>query len=178
VRSPEAVYSREILSALNELEVLHDLSLNQAHQNYYLKLALLELCGWIEQTQDIVLTRLAGHWLETEKSDFENQLKRNFGFAYHANFRSLLLRLIGHRGIERVESQISEHEDANVARTCAEMISLLNDTLRLPRNTHAHTFAGVQNLPLQHLLHFTILRKAALTVDIGLQMIEQEICAY
>jgi hypothetical protein len=176
VRSHEPRYAAALISALDELETLHDAAPSQAHQNYYLKLALLELCGWIEQTQDIVLSRLGGYWLELSKSDFYNELKNNSGFAYHANFRKLLLRLIGMRGVEQLEARIAEHADTGVAKICTEMFSLLNDTLKLSRNMHAHTFAGVQNVPLRHLLHFTFLKQAAITVDIGLQLLEREIC--
>jgi len=176
VRLHEPIYSAALISALDELEVLHEAASTQAHQNYYLKLALLELCGWVEQTQDIVLSRLAGYWLEKERSGFDGELRRNSGFTYEKNFRTLLLRIIGLRGVEQLESRLAEHLDANVARVCAETVSLLNDTLKLPRNTHAHTFAGVQNLPLQNVLHFTVLRRAAVTIDLGLQMIEREIC--
>ena len=87
-----------------------------------------------------------------------------------------MLRLIGHRGVELIESRIEQHIDTNVARVCAEMFALLDDTLKQPRNTHAHTFVGVQSAPLQNLLHFSILRKAAVTLDIGMQMLEREIC--
>ena len=156
--------------------MLHDAAPSQAHQNYYLKLALLELCGWIEQTQDAVLIRLSGYWLDSGVSDFNRELKINSGFAYATNFRKLLLRLIGMRGVERVEARIAEHINPEIARTCDEMISLLDNTLKVPRNTHAHTFAGVQSYPLQHLLHFTILKKAALTIDVGLQLLEREVC--
>ncbi len=175
--SRDPLYAERLIAALNELETLHDASANQAHQNYYLKLALLELCGWVEETQDVILGRLAGYWLETNRKNFDGFVKRNSGISYENNFRDLLQRLVGLRGLELVEVRISRHRDADTVRTCAEMYALLDTTLRAPRNAHAHTFAGVQSTPLNQLLHFSVLKNAAITIDRGLRMLERELCA-
>ena len=75
------------------------------------KLAILELCGWIEESMDDVVRRCAArHLKEQANRNFcEGQIiRRNYGFDYQGNFRSMLMRLMGLVIIEKLERNVDQ----------------------------------------------------------------------
>jgi hypothetical protein len=171
---PSPLHCAPLYETLKRIEDLHDACADQALQNLYLKLALLELCGWLEEIQDQALRQLASYWLTNCSADFERQIKGNYGFSYTKHFRELLGSLIGYKGVERVERRLEQHSDPLKARIFLQMKNDLDNSIS-PRNTHAHTFAGLKTAPLQNLLHFSRLRDIANVADIGTQLIITEV---
>lgn len=124
-----------ILSTLTELDKLYNNSTSQKKSIYYSKLALIELCGWIEETLDDIVKR---HAYRNLKSDVNKKycvkeiIKPNYGFQYNKNVRPMLINLIGIIGIEKLERELER----------SALITILKNNLGnliTSRNEAAHT---------------------------------------
>jgi hypothetical protein len=76
---------------------------------YFSKLALLELCGWIELTMDCIITDCAVAKLTDPgvvKSVSDDIVGPVFGFHYAQHFRQMLMKLIGLITLEQVEQPL------------------------------------------------------------------------
>lgn len=128
------VNKRGILQTINNLEVLYNNNTGQ-QQTYYSKLALLELCGWIEQTMDTIVENCANRKL-TETSNINYVQKsiigRTYGFLYGDHFRQMLMKVIGLIKLEILEAKINSNGDLD------RLISIL-EALKIRRNEAAHT---------------------------------------
>jgi hypothetical protein len=68
------------------------------------KLAVLELCGWLEHRLDAlvqsagILTGLDAVWIES------NVLRGNHGFTYQDHLRKMLVKLVGESGVAHLEA--------------------------------------------------------------------------
>lgn len=74
---------------------------------YFSKLAILELCGWIEVSMDDIILRHCNRHLslpQNRKFVEKDIVKRTYGFDYNNHFRAMLIRLVGIIEIERIES--------------------------------------------------------------------------
>jgi hypothetical protein len=117
-------------------------SLNRSYQKakttkdaqFFAKLAILELCGWIEESMDqIVLSCSRKHLKEaTNRSYCEKEfVNRTYGFDYQNNFRFMLVRLLGLIVVEKLERWM----DSSIR---GKMVSALS-TLKQQRDSEAHT---------------------------------------
>jgi len=99
----------------------------------YSKLAIMELCGWIEESMDDVVRRCAKNLRNPDNSKFvENEIiKRNFGFKYKYHFKNMLTRVIGLINFERIERKVDSKKRTKLEAT----LSTLYET----RNQQAHT---------------------------------------
>ena len=101
---------------------------------FYAKLALLEVCGWIEETLDTLILRHAKHTLAST-SEYDKYKKevveKQSGFGYKENIVPMLVGLIGRVGA-------TEFESHHVAAELDVLKSTLG-TLKVARNAHAHT---------------------------------------
>lgn len=124
-----------IKSTLSELDKLYNNSSSQKKAIYFSKLALIELCGWIEETLDDIIIRHANRNL----NDLHNKeyckdiiVKPNYGFEYKKNIRPMLISLLGLIEVEKLEHELEK----------AGQITLLKGYLgniKDSRNTAAHT---------------------------------------
>jgi len=101
---------------------------------FYSKLALLELCGWIEESMDEIIIRCARRYLKSydnlsiAKSEI---VKKTYGFNYKIHFRKMLMKTIGIINLERLEKSYNQSN-----------FSLLKsnlDSLKTCRDSEAHT---------------------------------------
>lgn len=129
----------DIQKNLNELDKLYNLAssiqANQSHLIFYSKLAIIEYCGWLEDSIDIIVRRAMKNRLkETElEKIFQDNIRRNYGFSYDDNFRKLLISSIG---LEKTDHLI-RYLKANSSFYILQ--SHLN-TLKAIRNRAAHTY--------------------------------------
>ena len=123
-----------ITATLEELEALYNRHQSVKKDIYYSKLALLELCGWIEESFDSIAKTSVNKNLKTDKYRglLKEVIKYNHGFQYNGNFVPMLMKTVGLQKIERVEVQIG---GANV-----QVLSTVLGNLKKIRNDHAHTF--------------------------------------
>jgi len=99
------ISATDITNTINELDHLYNTNATQA--TYYSKLALLELCGWLELSMDCIVTDCAGTKLtvQTNKDHIEKTVVAStYGFHYDQHFRPMLMKLIGLIRLEQIES--------------------------------------------------------------------------
>lgn len=123
----------KILKTIEELDRLYNSSSNPSLKMYYSKLALLELCGWLEQAMDDIILSCAKRCLRQtiHISHIESEVKKNSAFDYEINFRSLLIKVIGLMNFEKLEMQVSP--------TSLTVLKPKLNSLKPLRNSHAHT---------------------------------------
>ena len=130
----------EIEDLLNRLQILHEE--NEAAKDdtlikLYSKIAVLELCGWLEQALDeLVLTyaqlQLSSEGIKTLKKDKINKIS---SFEYK-QFRDMLIYVIGLIHVEKLEESFA----------VSRLQDILDKTLLMERKKHAHTTtAGVEH---------------------------------
>lgn len=101
---------------------------------FFAKLAILELCGWIEETMDDIVLRCAmRHLVETQnRTHCEKEIvNKTYGFDYDRNFRFMLTRLLGLVNVEKIEARVDQ------AKRDAMTAAL--SSLKTQRNAEAHT---------------------------------------
>lgn len=107
---------------------------SQRESFFFSKLAILELCGWIEESMDDVVMRCAMRHLKEPanrkycKDDF---VDKTYGFDYHRNFRFMLIRLLGLINVEKIEGRVD--------RTRHDSMTAALASLKKQRNEEAHT---------------------------------------
>ena len=101
---------------------------------YYSKLAILEVCGWVEESMDNIAQGCAKkHLKETKNLKFvENLVKHTYGFHYEDNFRDMLIQIIGIIKLEILEQIIDQYK-------FTQMTSSLG-ALKQRRDELAHTY--------------------------------------
>jgi len=123
-------------NTLKELDKLYNTSSSQKKAIYFSKLALIELCGWIEETvDDIILRHSKRHLKEpNNKKYYESQIvKRNYGFQYEDNIRQMLIRLIGLIEVEKLEKELEKTQQITALKGYLSNI-------KGSRNQAAHTY--------------------------------------
>ena len=120
----------EILDELNDK--YNETSNGSRDPLYYSKLALMELCGWIEVTMDEMMLDCARKCLgdSSNVSYMEKAIKRNYGFTYQDHFRDMLLRIVGLVNVERVERKLDPLK--------FELLKSSLGTLKTERDRAAH----------------------------------------
>ena len=124
-----------ILKTLTHLNKLHASCPNQGEAIFYSKLALIELCGWIEKSLDDIARSCASRNLKNSANmdKVEREfIKDNHGFAYD-NFRKMIFQIIGLINLEKIEKKLERRGIIGLLK------SKLN-TLKTERDTAAHTF--------------------------------------
>lgn len=123
----------EIESNLDAIESKYDAA-NGVEALLYSKLALLELCGWIEMGMDDLMKRCADHSLTEPRNVavIDKVIKDTYGFSYDKHFRKMLCLLIGLVNFEKIELNANQQKILNFKSTLGN--------LKGPRDSEAHTF--------------------------------------
>ena len=103
---------------------------------YYSKLAIIELCGWIEYSMDYIAEHFANRKLRTQsyRDIFKGYKNTNYGFEYKKNFRKMLYQTVGLSVMEKIETKLER---------IGGLITVLDtelDNLKTLRNDAAHTY--------------------------------------
>ena len=156
-----------ILKNLNALDRLHRKPTSAKNGLFYSKLALIELCGWIEVSMDDIISKCAKRNLKKRSNlKFSNEqiVGKTFGFEYNKHFRSMLRNLIGLIQLEKLEKKVDSSKFHALKSTLG--------TLKAARNNQAHTYIrGVTitlNAPSTTIRHFSIVYE-------GLKEFEQQL---
>ena len=94
---------------LERIERLYEKSSDIQDGLFYSKLAILELCGWIEISMDDIILRLAKKHLKQSKNIAfveKDVIRRTYGFDYSRHFRKMLINIIGITGVEKIEKKL------------------------------------------------------------------------
>jgi hypothetical protein len=128
------VAKSSILANLQMLNRSYRKAASLKRAQFYSKLALLELCGWIEESMDDVILRCAiRHLKESRNRDYcaKEIVRRTYGFDYERNFRFMLIGLLGLVNIEKLERQVNP-------QVYSKMTAALSN-LKKQRDAEAHT---------------------------------------
>ena len=109
---------------------------------YYSKLSLIELCGWIEGTMDLILNNCARKHLSDPGNVkyMDEIIKRTSGFSYENHFREMLIRAIGIVMVEKLEGAFDPVK--------FQLLKSSLNTLSEQRNSAAHTHLANVTLSL------------------------------
>lgn len=99
-----------IENLLKELQKLYDNPINPENKDFYSKLALIELCGWLELVQDEIISQYSKNNLNEQgnKDVIDNLIGRTYGFDYLKHFRPMIINLIGIKQTEVLENALKE----------------------------------------------------------------------
>lgn len=125
----------EIERTLKGLQHRYGKAKTQKEPLWLSKLAIIELCGWIEVSLDDLVLRLANKTLNETGHLTHFQIEvvnKNFGFHYKKHFKNMLMASVGLEGVERIESLVSS---INKALLLSEF-----GALTISRNNLAHTY--------------------------------------
>jgi len=123
-----------IFQNLKRLNNLYNKSKNVKQSLFFSKLAILELCGWIEESMDDIVHRFSMRNLRdaSNKNYVENFIiKRTYGFEYDRHFREMLISLIGIIYVEKLERKVNRTKFQNLKGTL--------ESLKTYRDMEAHT---------------------------------------
>lgn len=120
---------------LKEIEELYNAARSARKQFYYAKLAVLELCGWLEDAMDKLVERSVVRCIKVgaDSALIREKVKFTFGFGYDKHFKPLLVQIIGLSRLEQVETEFDKSGKLSVFQS-----TLLK--LKDPRNLAAHTY--------------------------------------
>jgi hypothetical protein len=123
-----------IETTIDQLDLLFNKATTNKQTALYSKMAILEVCGWIETAMDIIATKaMAKHLHEIKNQEAIKTIIRNtYGFDYNGNFRKMIIKIIGYSGIEKIESKLDKTKFSN-------LLSELK-VLKESRDAHAHTY--------------------------------------
>lgn len=97
------------------------------------KLAILDLCGWIEEAMDDVVKGCVTRKLNQQDGNYVTGevIRKNSSFHYEYHFRKLLAHIIGLHGVEVAESAADQSKLVLLASTLNSLVMI--------RNSLAHT---------------------------------------
>lgn len=98
-----------IAANLQQIERLYNSSKSVQKSLFYSKLAVIELCGWIEMSMDDIVLRLASRRLrqpDHRKYVEKEVVRRTFGFDYERHFLPMIETIIGRHGIEEMNTRV------------------------------------------------------------------------
>tara|TARA_B110000027_G_C15947809_1_gene224204 strand:+ start:31 stop:528 length:498 start_codon:yes stop_codon:yes gene_type:complete len=124
-----------IKSTLQELDILYNSASSQKKAIYFSKLAVIELCGWIEETLDEIIIKHGNRNLKAPENKEYCKIRivnPNYGFQYNNNIRPMLISLLGLIQIEKLEFELEKTAQITLLKS-----SLGN--LKSTRNEAAHT---------------------------------------
>lgn len=98
-----------IVANLQKIERLYNSTPSAQSGLFYSKLAVIELCGWIEMSMDDIVLRLSTKRLrDTNHRKYieKDIVKRTYGFDYERHFLPMIEAIIGRKGIEEMNSRL------------------------------------------------------------------------
>ena len=107
------VVKKHILENLNNLDNLYKKSVGAKEPLYYSKLAILELCGWIEISMDDIVRQCAKKNLRnpSNKKYIEDEfINKTHSFGYSTHFRRMLIGVIGLNFVEKLEQKVDSYK--------------------------------------------------------------------
>lgn len=131
------VNKTQIQSNLNQIEKLYQKYMfgkSGRRREYFSKLAIIEACGWIEESMDDIIRRCANKHLKEPKNIkfVDGLIGDTHSFKYHDNFRNILIQTIGIINVEKLERVFD-------MKKFIKMTSSLGE-LKQRRDDQAHTY--------------------------------------
>lgn len=109
------------------------------------KLAILELCGWIEESFDELIRDVDKSTINDSKWVYTNVIANTSGFIYEKHFRSMLVKLIGEVLTRRVETEMEQNHNGDLDRMKLLLGTLWKTRCKLAHaNVEANVISQVQ----------------------------------
>ncbi|MFA5799473.1 MAG: hypothetical protein WC840_00770 [Candidatus Peribacteraceae bacterium] len=126
-----------IQEELLELKSMYDRATNPLEKDLICKLALIELCGWIEESVDEMVLTFVGKKTKDHATIkyVGDVLDRNHSFGYEWHFRHLLSLILGAVNFEKIEKKVERKIGTKAMATFKSSLG----TLKTLRNDVAHT---------------------------------------
>jgi hypothetical protein len=127
------VKKTQIQSNLNQIEKLYQKYMGGRRGLYFSKLAIIEACGWIEESMDDIIRGCANKHLKEQKNlkSVEELIRETHSFKYDPSFRDMLIQIIGIINVEKLEQVFDEHKFTQMTSSLGE--------LKQRRDDQAHT---------------------------------------
>lgn len=129
------INKKQIQNNLTQINNLYNKNTGKNMKSlFYSKLAIIELCGWIEESMDDMIRILAKSYLKEKNNlDYVDDpvIKLTHGFDYNGDLRNMLMRLIGVINIEKLENSV----DVNKFHIMKSTLG----SLKQCRDVQAHT---------------------------------------
>jgi hypothetical protein len=135
---------------------------------FFSKLAVLELCGWIEESMDDVVLRCSMRCLRdpsNRRQVKDSVVKKTYGFEYHKHFREMLTRLIGLVEVEKLERRLDATKHARLKSTLGSLAGARN----AEAHTHLKGVTRVINAPSVTIGHFSDVYDGLVEYDTALR---------
>lgn len=119
---------------LKQLNYLYNAANSPKKKLFYSKLAMLELCGWVEESMDDVVQKCANRVLKVRSNRnyiADKIIRPTYGFEYDKHFKKMLVNVVGLMSVEKVEAKVTP-------LLYARLTSALG-SLKVARNKEAHT---------------------------------------
>lgn len=163
------VNKAHIETSLYQIDRLYKKSLMDRRGNrralFYSKLAIIELCGWIEESMDSIIEMLSDkHLSEADNRDYihNSVIRCTHGFHYNKNFRIMLINIIGLINVERLESKLDKHKfhsmksNLGSLKVCRDQQAHIHikgtttsiDTPSITRNRFIKVYEGLKDVEL------------------------------
>jgi hypothetical protein len=128
------ITKKYIVPSLQILDEAYKNAATAGDAERFAKLAIIELCGWIEETMDALILRCGNrHLKETNNRSYceKEIVRKTYGFEYQKHFRFMLIRLIGIISVERIEKLVDPTKSTVMMSTLV--------SLKTVRDNVAHT---------------------------------------
>ena len=134
-----------ILANLKSLERKYRTAASGKDALFFSKLAILELCGWIEESMDDVIRQCAMRYLKdagNRKYVETMVIKRTYSFDYE-RFRLMMISVVGLINVERVEKKL----DPSIKSKFEAVLASLKTARDAEAHTHIKGVTRVINAP-------------------------------
>ena len=124
----------EIQRNLRELDSRYRKARTPKDMLYFSKLAIIELCGWIETSMDEIADSCARKYIKSADNlaIVRRSIKKIHGFHYDDHFRPLLINVIGMITWEKIEARFDPAK--------RDLLAVQLASLKTMRDSEAHTF--------------------------------------
>jgi hypothetical protein len=85
------------------------------------KLAILELCGWIETEEDNIIFAVNTACLNDTTWTSKEIVEKNFGFDYNKHFRPMMVNIIGEHLMRKLENRIDQKHPGDLEQIRSSM---------------------------------------------------------
>jgi len=123
-----------ILANLKSINAGYNRAATQKEALFFSKLAVIELCGWIEESMDDIVLRSAKRSIKLNANYkfAQNKIVRpNYGFDYDRHFRKMLMSLVGLICVESIERSVDSAKLSRLQSTLGALKGI--------RDSEAHT---------------------------------------
>src|SRR3990172_214960 len=130
------VNKSQIIKTFARIENLYQKHVGNYYRGqYFAKLAIIEACGWIEESMDDIVRRCTTRYLNdlrNIRSVEGDIIKNTHSFKYDPNFRNMLIQVLGLINVERLELTYDQNKFVHMSSSL--------DILKQRRDDQAHTY--------------------------------------